>query len=92
MSVLGRLFNASFTVEIAAYGDLRSGTSEFFARALFASMTSRNLEDDMTGMEMVFLTVALAAFGILAVVLAYVSHDEKRRQKALGQNWYIEPK
>lgn len=46
----------------------------------------------MTGMELVFLTVALSAFGILAAVIAFVSWDEKRRQNALGQNWYIEPK
>jgi hypothetical protein len=46
----------------------------------------------MTGMEMVFLSVALSAFGILAAVIGFVSHDEKRRQAALGQNWYIEPK
>jgi hypothetical protein len=92
VAVSGRTANPSFTVEIAAYGFLRSGTSEFFVPRSFASMASPILEDGMTGMEIVFLTMALSAFGILAAVIGFVSWDEKRRQTALGQNWYVEPK
>ena len=40
----------------------------------------------MTGTEIAYLAFIVAAFGALA--LAFVSWDEKRRQKRLGENWY----
>jgi hypothetical protein len=45
----------------------------------------------MTGGEFGFLAMVLVAFSTFAGLLAFVSWDEKRRQKRLGLNWYRDP-
>ena len=45
----------------------------------------------MTGTEILYLTFVVGAFSALAGLLAFVSWDEKRRQKRLGLTWYRPP-
>ncbi len=45
----------------------------------------------MTGAEIGYVAFVLSVFCTFGTLLAFVSRDEKRRQKRLGLHWYRQP-
>lgn len=46
----------------------------------------------MTTGEIAYLGLVISAFGAFGVLIAFASWDDKRRQKRMGEHWYIKPK
>jgi len=74
------------------YVFLRKQITGFIQKHLQASMPPLETGGIMTGGEFAYLAMVLVAFSTFAWLLAFVSWDEKRRQKRLGINWYRDPK